>query len=98
MDKERILAILRDHAAELKAAGMVHVRLFGSVARGEANPQSDVDVMVDFDKTKPITLITVAGLERRLAEMLGARVDLCSEEWMRKPVSKRALQEAIVAF
>ena len=45
MDKDRIIVILRDHAPELKAAGLVHLRVFGSVARGEASPQSDVDLM-----------------------------------------------------
>jgi predicted nucleotidyltransferase len=45
MDKNRILAILRSHAPELQAAGIAHLRLFGSVARGEATPQSDIDLM-----------------------------------------------------
>ncbi len=53
MDRDRILLILREHAPELKAAGLVHLRVFGSVARGEASPQSDVDLMADFDKSKP---------------------------------------------
>jgi predicted nucleotidyltransferase len=44
MDKDRILAILRQHAPELKAAGLLHLRVFGSVARGEASPHSHSDV------------------------------------------------------
>ena len=42
MDRNRILAILRSHAPELQAAGLAHLRLFGSVARGDATPQSDI--------------------------------------------------------
>ena len=46
MDTDRILAILRSHATELQAAGLAHLRLFGSVARGEAREGSDVDLAV----------------------------------------------------
>ena len=66
MDKDRIILILREHAPELKADGLVHLRVFGSVARGEASPQSDVDLMADFDKSKRVTLLTVGRLESRL--------------------------------
>ena len=62
MDKDRIILILREHAPELKAAGLVHLRVFGSVARGEASPQSDVDLMADFDKSKRVTLVTLGRL------------------------------------
>jgi len=53
MDKNRILAILRSHAPELQAAGLAHLRLFGSVARGEATPQSDIDLIADFALDEP---------------------------------------------
>jgi hypothetical protein len=98
MDKDRIIVILRDHAPELKAAGVVHLRVFGSVARGEASPQSDVDLMADFDKSKPITLLTVGRLESRLRDLLGVKVDLSSADWMKEPVRNQALREAVIAF
>ena|ERR1700722_3693179 len=98
MDKERILAILRQHAPELKAAGLVHLRVFGSVARGEASAHSDVDLLADFDPAKPLTLVTVGGLQSRLADLLGAKVDLSSADWMNEPIRNRALQEAVLAF
>ena len=71
MGRERILAILRAHAPELQSAGLVHLRLFGSVARGEATSQSDIDLLADFDLTKRITLVTVGSLQSRLADPLG---------------------------
>lgn len=98
MDRESILAILRGHAAELKAAGLVHLRLFGSVARGEASAESDVDLLADFDSSKCLTLVTVGGLESQLTDLLGAKVDLSSADWMREPVRDRVLQEAVLAF
>jgi hypothetical protein len=98
MDRERVLAILRGHAAELKAAGLLHLRLFGSVARGEASSESDVDLLADFDSSKRLTLVTVGGLESRLTDLLGARVELSSVDWMNEPVRDRALREAVLAF
>jgi predicted nucleotidyltransferase len=98
MDKESILAVLRTNAPELRSAGLVHLRLFGSVARGEANSHSDVDLLAEFDRSRRITLVTVGGLESRLADLLGSKVDLSSADWMREPVRTRALREAVLAF
>ena len=98
MDKDRIILILREHAPELRAAGLVHLRVFGSVARGEASPQSDVDLMADFDRSKRLTLLTVGSFERRLGDLLGLKVDLSAAEWMKEPVRRQALREAVIAF
>ncbi|MBV8630309.1 MAG: nucleotidyltransferase domain-containing protein [Silvibacterium sp.] len=98
MDKEQVLYTLRQHAPELKEAGLVHLRLFGSVARGDATPQSDVDLIADFDKSKRLTLVTLASLQSRLEDLLAATVDLSSADWMKEPVRKRALEEAVLAF
>jgi predicted nucleotidyltransferase len=98
MDKEVILATLRKHAPELKAAGLAHLRVFGSVVRGEASSHSDIDLLADFEPSSPITLITMGRLQSRLADLLGANVDLSSADWMKDPVRNQALQEAVLAF
>lgn len=98
MDKERILAILREHEPELKAAGLLHLRLFGSVARGEETPASDVDLLADFDETLPLSLMRLAKIEYQLDDLLGAKVDLSSADWMYPRIRTRALAEGIVAF
>ena len=98
VDKERVLAILQKHALELKAAGLLHLHLFGSVARGEATEESDVDLLAEFDRSRQITLLTIAGLEHLLGNLLHARVDLSSAAWMREPVRQQALSEAVLAF
>ncbi len=98
MDKSFVIAKLREHEGELKAAGIVHLRIFGSVARGEASAASDVDLLADFDKSKRLTLVKVGSLQSRLTDLLGVNVDLSSAEWMREPVKSRALREAVLAF
>jgi uncharacterized protein len=98
MDREQILFILRQHAPELKAAGLLHLRLFGSVARGEETRHSDVDLMADFDESKRLTIVTLGNLQSRLEDLLGVNVDLSSADWMKEPVRKNALEEAVIAF
>jgi predicted nucleotidyltransferase len=98
MDMESVLAILRHHAPELRAAGLLHLRLFGSVARGQSTAQSDVDLLAEFDRSQHMTLVMLGSLESRLSSLLGSRVELSAAEWMRVPVRERALAEAVLAF
>ena len=57
--------------------GVIRIALFGSVARGEADPHSDIDLVVEF--SKPISLLEFTALERQLSEALGRKVDLLTE-------------------
>jgi predicted nucleotidyltransferase len=98
MDNRTVLSKLRLHEPELRAAGIVHLRLFGSVARGDATDQSDVDLMADLDRSKRLTLVGMVHLENRLSDLLGVKVDLSAADSMKDPVRKRALREAILAF
>jgi predicted nucleotidyltransferase len=98
VDRNRILAILRSHAPELQAAGIAHLRLFGSVARGDATPQSDIDLMADYDPNKTITLLTLGGFQVRLSDLLGTEVDLSNAELLKPQVRERAMREAVDVF
>lgn len=98
MDRQTVIARLREHAPELKAAGLMHVRVFGSTARGESSHGSDVDLLVEFDPDKKQTLVSVGSLQSRLSELLNVRVDLSAAEWMREPVRSQAFEEAVLAF
>jgi len=98
MDKNRILAILRSHAPELQAAGIAHLRLFGSVARGEATPQSDIDLMAEYDPSKTITLLTLGGFQVRLSDLLGTEVDLANAKMLKPKVHEHAMRDAVDVF
>lgn len=87
---DRIIATLRVHEAELRRAGIRHVSLFGSVARGDAAADSDVDLAAEFDPAARMDLFRLTALERRLGEILGHRVDLLPE-----PVEKPRLRANI---
>ena len=62
IDKDQVIARLRAHERELKEAGIIRIRVFGSVARGDATEASDVDVLAQFDDAKPISLIGLVRL------------------------------------
>ena len=87
---ERVIATLRAHEAELRRAGIRHLSLFGSVARGDAEVDSDVDLAAELDPDARIGLFALAALERRLAELVGRPVDLLPE-----PVEKPRLRANI---
>jgi predicted nucleotidyltransferase len=87
---EHVIATLRAHKAELRKAGIRHLSLFGSVARGDAEDQSDVDLAAELDPDAGIGLFALGALERRLANLVGRKVDLLPE-----PVEKPRLRANI---
>ena len=99
MDRDDVIATLRAHEAELKAAGVVRLRLFGSVARGEHDDESDVDIAVAFDETNGgVSLLDLVHLENRLSDLLGGQVDLVQEKSLKARVRHNVEREAVLAF
>jgi predicted nucleotidyltransferase len=90
MDRAQIIARLRGHQRELRAAGVLRLSLFGSVARGEAGPDSDVDVVVKLDPRHPVDLFQFYRLADRLESVLNAKVDLVCE-----PIERPTLRERV---
>ena len=87
---EDVIARLQAHQAELHRAGIRHLSLFGSVARGDSTVDSDVDLVAELDPGARIGLFALGALERRLAGLIGRRVDLLPE-----PIEKPRLQANI---
>jgi hypothetical protein len=98
MEKDAVLAKLRAHQDELRAAGIVHLQLFGSVARGEDNAESDVDLLAHLDNARSFSLLGLIRLENRLADLLEARVDLSPADSLKGTIRERANREAVLAF
>ena len=74
--------------------GAHNVRVFGSVARGDAGPESDVDILVDVDPGK--SLFDLGGLLMELRDLLGCDVDVVTEKGLRARIRYRVLQEAVL--
>ena len=68
-----VVATLRAREPALRQAGITRLSLFGSVARNEAGPDSDIDLAAEFDSAAKMDLIRLVGLEQELGDLLGAR-------------------------
>jgi hypothetical protein len=84
--REEILRIAAKHGAR-------NVRVFGSVARGEADEKSDIDVLVEMEPGR--SLLDMGGLLMDLQELLGRKVDVVSEKGLRDRIRDRVMTEAI---
>jgi uncharacterized protein len=84
--RERVLQIAAKHGAH-------HVRVIGSVARGEAKPDSDVDLLVDLEPER--SLLDHAALMIELEALLGRKVDVATERGMRPRIRERVLRDAV---
>ncbi len=93
---EEILETLRQHKTELaERYGVREMAVFGSYARGEAGPESDLDILVEF--TDPPGLIGFIRLENELSELLGVRVELVTRQALKRHIGERILDEAVPA-
>jgi len=94
--KEDILKILKDELAQLdKDFGVKKIGLFGSYARGEQTENSDIDILVDFEKF--ISFFKFIELEDYLSDKLKAKVDLVSIDALKPLIKPDILEEAIYA-
>lgn len=96
MRQQEALAILATHQTRLKEFGVKSLMLFGSVARDEARTDSDVDLLVEFDR--PVGLFTFLRLKRYLEEILGRSVDLGTPDSLRPYLQEPVFREAIRAI
>ena len=93
LDRDAVLDIIRNEIEELRRMGVRSISLFGSVARGEAGPDSDVDVLVDL--APGVTLFDLVGIQLHLEDRLGTRVDVAPVDGLRPHLRDGVLSEAI---
>ena len=92
------LQMLRANRSALEAIGVIHAGVFGSVARGEAGPQSDLDIVVELDHAKVRSVFDLAGVWRTLADLFGVSVDVVERDALRERMKDRVETDMINAF
>jgi predicted nucleotidyltransferase len=91
---DELLRTKRDDILRIAAQyGAYKVRIFGSVARGEADEKSDIDLLVNMESGR--SLLDLCGLLIDLEELLGRKVDVVTEKGLRDRIRNRVLNEAI---
>ena len=94
MKRNEVVRILTEHQKELSEKyGVKSLALFGSVARDEANPKSDVDVLVEFDR--PVGLFGLFALQDYLEALLGCPVDLGTPDSLKPRLRTKVLAECV---
>ena len=93
MERELVMQILHQNQTEINSYGVKSLALFGSVARGEAQPDSDVDLLVEFNR--PVGLFGLIALQQRLEELLGCMVDLGTPDGLKEQIRAHVMEECV---
>jgi uncharacterized protein len=98
VNTEEALAILRRSEPALRARGVRRAALFGSVARGDNRPDSDIDIMIEIDPEAPVGVFDYVGLKEYIAGLFEGSVDVVSQESLKPYARPAATADAIYAF
>jgi uncharacterized protein len=98
MNRADTLSTLRAHAGDLRRQGVAALYLFGSLARDEARPDSDVDLFIDVDPEARFSLIELVDVREYLADVLGRRVDVFPRDGLRRVIRGDVEASALKVF
>ena len=96
--KDEVLARLAALEKPLRERGLISLAVFGSVVRGTARPESDVDVLVDTEPGSRFSLIDLVALKNFLEDRLGRKVDVVTKAGLDSGIRDRVLREAESVF
>lgn len=98
MDQRTAISRLKAHEAELRRMGVASLSVFGSTARGDAGPTSDVDLAATFAEDARVGMFAFAEISRRLKDMLGTPVDLVGEPARRPSMQRQIDRDRLRVF
>ncbi len=98
MNREHVIQALKLHERDIRAGGATSLFLFGSVLRGEAGPESDVDLFIDYDETGDFSIIELIRLKTEIAAYLGREIDLTTRNGLHPVIRNRIIAEAERVF
>jgi predicted nucleotidyltransferase len=102
MTRDEIIAKLLEHRSEFEAAGITHMSLFGSVARGDDGPESDIDVAVSLEDRVFQSgfgyFSTLEDVREKIEGMTGRNVDVLSEPVQKERLRREVERDRVVAF
>ncbi|MFY9623090.1 MAG: nucleotidyltransferase family protein [Rhodoplanes sp.] len=97
MTRDETITLLRRHADDIRGFAVTGLYLFGSTARGEAEPSSDVDLFVDYDEEE-FDFVKLIRLQEYLSHLLGRKVDLMTRRGLHPLIRDDVVSEAIPVF
>src|SRR3954463_16090997 len=98
MNSQDALERLRRSEQALRARGVRRAALFGSVARGEHRPDSDIDILVEIDPDAHITVFDYVGLKEYIADLFDGPVYVVTREGLKSYIRPAVIDDAVYAF
>jgi|SRR3972149_1234038 len=98
MKRDEVIAILRQHESSLRARGVTHAALFGSVARGDARPDSDIDIMIELAPDAGLDVFKYVGLKMYIEGLFPGSVDVVDRDALKPLLRAPTANDAIYAF
>jgi predicted nucleotidyltransferase len=93
-----VLETLRSHESDLRRLGVSHAAVFGSVARGEAGAESDIDVLVELDEHRPMGIFEYARIKLYINELLDGSSDVVNRRTLKPLLRANILHDMVHAF
>ena len=98
MTRDEIIAIIRSAAPALKAEGVAKLAIFGSRARGDDRPDSDLDVLVEVEPDKRFSLLDLIGVEHIIGDATGLSVQATMRRSLEPRMAERIADDIIEVF
>lgn len=98
MKREQIIARLKEAEPELRARGIRHAALFGSAARGEERPDSDIDILVEFEPGAEGSIYDYLRLKEYVAGLFDGPVDVIDRDALKPHLRAPAARDTVYAF
>jgi predicted nucleotidyltransferase len=98
MRRDDITATLKKAEPDLRARGVRRAAVFGSIARGDDRPGSDIDIMIEIDPEAKVSVYDYVGLKEHIAGLFDGPVDVVSRDGLKPYVRPAATADAIYAF
>jgi len=98
MNKRDAIKILRRHQDDLRARGVRHAALFGSVARDAAGPKSDIDIMIELEPDASLDIFAYVELKSFIASLFPDPVDVVNKDALKSYIRPPATADSIYAF
>jgi hypothetical protein len=98
MNAQDVVATLRRHERVLHARGVAHAAVFGSVARGENRPDSDLDILIDIDPEAHVTVFDYVGLKDYISSLFDVPVDVIDREAVKPDLRGPVARDTVHAF
>lgn len=98
LSRDDIVGVLRAHADELRSMGITSLSLFGSRARGDFRPDSDLDVLIEYDTSRKFSLIDMVGVQHAIEHLTGLPVQVTTRSSLRESSRSQIKRDEVGVF